>query len=159
MPSGSDTGIWIPSWVLEDERMTVAEKIVLSEIIALAKKGGCYASNRHLARRCCLSERTVIRTIERLTDLGLVEQWTPSGGRRLLIPTVPEGYDILSHSVTFCQSEYDILSPRSENIKRYKKKYIKKKVNAFHNFEGRDSEGLNDLALRRQKGETDGNTV
>ena len=159
MPSGSDTGIWIPLEVLEDNRLNAADKIILSEIMNITKVGGCYAGNRHFARRCGCSERTVIRTIERLTELGLVDQWTPSGGRRLLIPTVEKCDKMSPLEVTKCHLGSDKMSPRSKIKYKYKKKYIKKKANAFHNFEGRDSEGLNDLALMRQKGETDGNTV
>ena len=37
MPSGSDTGIWIPLKVLEDDRLNAADKIILSEIARLRR--------------------------------------------------------------------------------------------------------------------------
>ena len=65
-------GLWIPKRVLADKRLTSSEKIVLAEIIALASKGKCSASNQHLADITALSRIQLRKIIYKLKENGYI---------------------------------------------------------------------------------------
>lgn len=75
-------GLWIPMEIWQDERLTLTDRVIFSQITALDKgPEGCRASNAYLAKACRCSERQVSGTIARLIALELVKV-QPSDGRR-----------------------------------------------------------------------------
>ena len=84
----------IRKWAFTHPLLTAnSDRQILSKVTylqSLDKRnlGGCYASNRNLAKRCGLSKRTVQRSIDRMLKLCIItikEQWTggaPGKGRQ-----------------------------------------------------------------------------
>lgn len=57
----------VPYSILELPELNLSQKIVLAEIISLTRiRGVCFASNKFLADRCRISERTVSTSIKKL---------------------------------------------------------------------------------------------
>lgn len=63
-------GIWIPSEVWLDVRLSALDKIILMEIDSLDGERGCFASNKAIAEFCQCSESKVSLAISKLTKLG-----------------------------------------------------------------------------------------
>lgn len=56
-----------------DDRLTANAKLLYGEITALANKNGfCYATNSYFAELYKVTERTIIRLIKQLDDLGYI---------------------------------------------------------------------------------------
>ena len=67
------TGIWIPRDVWEDDRLSIYDKAAFAVISGLARgEGGCFATNKHLAEFCKMSERQVCKSIAALADSGYI---------------------------------------------------------------------------------------
>jgi hypothetical protein len=78
-------GLWIPAELLEDERLTIHEKIMAAEIDALDRPvEGCTAKNEHFEGRLNLGNSRIKEILKRLTDLKLVESENPTGKQRVL---------------------------------------------------------------------------
>lgn len=75
------TGVWIPADVMECEKLSSMEKILYGEIAGFRQ---CYASNAWLASRIGRSERTTIRLITHLIELGFVRRCGFNGRFRLI---------------------------------------------------------------------------
>jgi hypothetical protein len=79
----------IPARILQDQRLTGSEKILLAMISSLAESGGfCFASNEYLAEHSGSSERTIQRQIRNLEKNGYVERVRDDDlktGRRIYI--------------------------------------------------------------------------
>jgi hypothetical protein len=64
----------IPVSILEDRNITPNAKLLYAELLALARKNGsCFATNKHMASRLGVSERTVQNCLVELQGLDLVE--------------------------------------------------------------------------------------
>lgn len=87
-PSLGFTGIWIPAHIVEDTRLSMTEKMLVSIIDALDKgnkeETGCFASNAYLAEKFGLTLRSVSGSISRLVEIGYVEQVGFNGRKRFL---------------------------------------------------------------------------
>ena len=89
-----------PSLTVNSERHLL-NKIAFLQSLDKRNLGGCYASNRNLAKRCKLSERTVQRHTKQMQIEGIITiepQWTggaPGKGRQAtnLIKVVGFPYD------------------------------------------------------------------
>ena len=78
-------GVWIPKEVWLDDRLSAVEKIILVEIDSLdSTERGCWASNKHIAKFCQASERTVSSAISKLKDLGYIYVQSFDGRQREL---------------------------------------------------------------------------
>lgn len=75
-------GLWVPVEVLRDERLSLMEKLILSDIIALDGEKGCFATNKNIADFVGCTERQVTRALTRLTELGLLTVESFDGRRR-----------------------------------------------------------------------------
>lgn len=75
------TGVWIPSEVMEDERLSATEKLIYAEIACFKE---CYGSNAWLAKRVGRSEATASRAVARLVELGFVKNCGFNGRFRLI---------------------------------------------------------------------------
>lgn len=66
-------GVWIPRNVWLDERLTLSEKCILTEIDYLDDgEEGCKVSNEYIANFAQLSVRSVASAIAKLSDLGYI---------------------------------------------------------------------------------------
>lgn len=66
-------GIWIPREVWEDDRLSLYDKAAFAVISGLARgEGGCFATNRHLADYCKVSERQVCKSVAQLAKTGYI---------------------------------------------------------------------------------------
>lgn len=86
-PSPRFTGLFIPAeiWAIED--LTLLEINLLAWIDALYSQGhgGCFASNEYLACKMRgVKENTIAKAIGKLRDLGLVEDVSFDGRRRVI---------------------------------------------------------------------------
>lgn len=77
-------GVWVPSEVWLDARLTAIEKMILVEIDSLDGEEGCYASNQYLAEFCQCSQAKVSAAISKLRKLGYVESASFDGRKRIL---------------------------------------------------------------------------
>ena len=75
------TGVWIPADVMECEELSPMEKILYGEIAGFRE---CYASNAWLANRIGRSERSTIRLLAHLIELGFVRRCGFNGRFRLI---------------------------------------------------------------------------
>lgn len=67
-------GVWIPKEIWLDERLTMLDKGILTEIDSLDNgEDHCYAGNEYFARFCQCSESKVSKTISKLIELGYVK--------------------------------------------------------------------------------------
>lgn len=82
-------GIWIPSAIWFDERLSPLEKIVLMEIDSLdSTESGCYASNEYLASFCQCTARKISSTVSKLVQLGYIQVVSFDGRKRYLKSTL-----------------------------------------------------------------------
>lgn len=78
-------GVWIPKDVWLDDRLSMLDKGILTEIDSLdTGDDGCFASNEHLANFCQCSERKVSESVSKLTNLGYVKVVSFDGRKRFL---------------------------------------------------------------------------
>lgn len=77
-------GVWFPSQIWFDERLTALEKIILIEIDSLDGDEGCYASNEYLANFCQCSQTKVSNAIAKLKSLGYVKVTSFDGRKRVI---------------------------------------------------------------------------
>lgn len=82
------TGLWIPVEI-EELPLSLAEKVLLSEIVSLNRAGECYASNEHFAKLLGVRSDSVSRLISKLKKAGYLKQTGFDGRRRKLLPTLP----------------------------------------------------------------------
>lgn len=86
-PQRGFTGLWIPAFIVLDERLTLLEKMLYAEVDALDKGNenkGCYASNEYLAEIMGAKERTITESFTRLKRFGLIRQTAFNGRQRIL---------------------------------------------------------------------------
>lgn len=87
-------GVWIPSDVYLDQRLSAVEKFILIEIHSLCQLDGCHASRAYLANFCQVSEATIKRAVAHLIELGYVWVKSFDGRRRVLGCTLqPQKYE------------------------------------------------------------------
>lgn len=77
-------GIWIPSEIWLDDRLTALDKIILAEIDSLDNEEGCTASNDYLAEFCGCTTSKVTKSIAKLKELKLIELSSFDGRHRKL---------------------------------------------------------------------------
>lgn len=75
------TGVWIPAEVMESEDLEPLDKLVYGEIASFRE---CYGSNAWLAKRIKRSEKTASRSVQKLIQLGFVENAGYNGRFRIL---------------------------------------------------------------------------
>lgn len=80
-------GLWIPKWI-EDLRLTNSQTRLFAEIVNLAERGKCFASNKYFAEILGLKVDTVSGLISQLKKRGLIAQTGFDGRRRYLAPLV-----------------------------------------------------------------------
>ncbi len=82
------SGLWIPFHIKADEHLTLLEKFILSTIIALCGKDGCYASNQYIADECGCKTTKVSHTIAKGAELGyIVVEYEPGVHRTIRTPS------------------------------------------------------------------------
>lgn len=92
-------GIWIPSAIWMDERLSPLDKIVLMEIDSLdSSESGCFASNEYLAKFCQCSVRKVTSAISKLVEFGFVKVVSFDGRKRHLKSTLTIAKSASQHS-------------------------------------------------------------
>lgn len=65
----------MPAEIRLDKRLSAFEKILYSDIMALAnKKGFCYATNQYFANAYQMSISTISHAISKLVDLGFIKR-------------------------------------------------------------------------------------
>jgi len=74
-------GLFIPKVILQDKRLGMSEKLILSEIHYLDGENGCYATNAHLGDVVGLSKRQVSEIISRLKEKSYLV-WEPEEKNR-----------------------------------------------------------------------------
>lgn len=78
-------GVWIPKEVWLDNRLSMLDKGILTEIDSLdMSEAGCFASNEYLAEFCQCSERKVSESVSKLIQLGYLQMVSFDGRKRVL---------------------------------------------------------------------------
>lgn len=78
-------GVWIPKTVWLDDRLSMLDKGILTEIDSLdCGDDGCWASNAYIAQFCQCSESKVSKSISHLIQLGYVRVESFDGRTRKL---------------------------------------------------------------------------
>lgn len=66
-------GVFIPNWLLQDQKLTSSDKIIYIKMYEMAKeKNQTSPSQETLAKECGVSIRTVVRSIQHLIDYPLL---------------------------------------------------------------------------------------
>lgn len=82
-------GLYIPAEIWSLDSLTIAERIVLSEIAFLDSQGRCFANNNHFGRLLGCSASNARKIIYSLLDAGVVVRVSASGhGERVLCPNL-----------------------------------------------------------------------
>lgn len=98
MPRGFK-GIWIPSELWLDHRLTLLEKALVAEIDSLdCSDDHCFASNEYLAEMCQTSTRTIRTILSKLKKLGFIEEVGFNGRTRMLKSFLKSIYADFSHA-------------------------------------------------------------
>ena len=85
MSKSKRKGIWIPDFILEDERLDAANKIIMAEITSLCElEKGCYASDEHFAQLVGIERCSSNKRIKNLVQLGYVTKRTVKGKGKYL---------------------------------------------------------------------------
>jgi len=95
-------GVWIPKDIWLNTDMSLIERVLYTEISSLDNENHCIASNEYFAKFCGVSERTIIRAIKRLKELGLIKEVEFDGRTRRLEVTKDGQND--SSAMTKCHS-------------------------------------------------------
>lgn len=83
-PSRDFKGIWIPSSIWLDRRLTYFERCLLAEIHSLDGQNGCFASNEYLCEFFQERERKIQEGLSKLKELGYIYQESFDGRVRVL---------------------------------------------------------------------------
>jgi len=89
-------GIWIPNEIWERQDISWLEKLIFGQIDKMtssAKDESCFASNKWLAERFNVTETTISVSISHLRKLGLIEQVSFDGRRRVLRSVLAKVYE------------------------------------------------------------------
>lgn len=65
-------GVWIPREIWLSTKLSMLEKIILTEIDSLASENGCRENNAYFAQFCQCSESKVSETITKLIKLNYI---------------------------------------------------------------------------------------
>jgi len=76
------TGVWIPRKVIEDESLTMTEKIIYADIACFEI---CFKSNESIGERYKLKKSTVSKSISNLIEKGYLESNKKTGEYRQLM--------------------------------------------------------------------------
>ena len=87
MDDEKSRGVWIPNGILLDRKLSAAERLILAAVTHLDRENGCFAGNTQLAEMLGLDRRTVIRSVQKLTDMGYLASPGIKGKRRILTAT------------------------------------------------------------------------
>lgn len=79
------TGLWIPVEI-EVLPLSLTEKVLLAEIVALDRVGECFASNEHFSKLLGIRPDSASRMISKLKKLGYIKQTGFDGRKRKLTP-------------------------------------------------------------------------
>jgi len=84
-------GAWIPRSVWIEKKLTWMEKCLWSEIYSLhdEKRGGCWASNSHLAKIMDSTPASIANAISKMRKLGMVQTVSISGMSRVILAVDP----------------------------------------------------------------------
>jgi hypothetical protein len=87
-------GYWMPVELIEDDRLSWMEKLLLVEIDALSRNRaeGCCAKNKHFARHLHVNEGTIANAITHLRRLGYVEDVRFDGRLRWIRARQPSSF-------------------------------------------------------------------
>lgn len=80
--------IVVQKYILNDERLTGNEKLLVSLITSLDRQDHCYATNQYFADILCVSERAIRKMLKHLIELGMVEYDGRFRNRRILVSNV-----------------------------------------------------------------------
>lgn len=125
MKKSKRKGIWVPGFILEDERLDAANKIILAEVFSLSElKKGCYASDEHFGSLVGITRPSVNKRINKLEKLGYLSKKTISGVGKYLIVNeqdesvkpVPEGSSGSSFEVEIGVPKRAITSSQENTI-------------------------------------------
>lgn len=75
------TGVWIPRHIIEDENLTMTDKIIFAEIACFDV---CYKSNEKLGERYGLKRNTIMKIVLKLEAMGYIERKSFDGRQRQL---------------------------------------------------------------------------
>ena len=125
-------GVWISREVWLDERLSMIEKGILTEIVSLDNEFGCTASNEYFAKFCQCSERTVSTSIKKLIELDYIYVESFNGRVRILRSRLEK---IARQTRKNCKAESQNLHANNiynklDNNKKYiyKEKYKKETI-------------------------------
>ncbi len=83
----------VPVEVLQNERLSIAEKMLLSLIITLEKQGRCFASDCYFSRFLATNKKNIQRWLKGLRDKGFVRSILTRDGKRVSERTILVNYE------------------------------------------------------------------
>lgn len=143
-------GIWIPKEIYLDNRLGAMDKIVFAEIWSLDCGDGCYASNEYLASFCQCTQRNVQGIINKLKDMGLVEQVKFDGRTRWLKCKI----GVICGEKVHSRGEKNFVSDMNNVRGRGEKNFVsgmKKNSPLLYNIEEKKNKNINNNILSSNK--------
>ncbi len=85
------TGLFLPVDIIDAQGLRWIERLLWAQIHALFShtRGGCFATNEHLARTFDIAEKSVANAITNLIEKGWLRRWK-DGDQRMLMAVHPE---------------------------------------------------------------------
>ncbi len=99
-------------WALDVECNSATEKMILVVMARVGNRSGeCYMAYHKIARMACCNERTVIRTIPKLEQQGLIGRMDHPSSKRATITyrlyvDGPPVRQLVTQAVTACRARY-----------------------------------------------------
>lgn len=128
------TGLWIPQEILDDNNLSLQEKVLLAKIEALDNEEGCFATNDHFSKLLGVNKVRVSNIISSLIEKKyIVSTLNPKlGNRRVLSktlrPIIEKANTLLSETIipSYHFGQYPIIEKAKHN-KEYNKELNKER--------------------------------
>jgi len=124
------TGVWIPKHIIEDEELSMTDKIIYSEIACFEV---CYKSNQQLGERYKLKANTIMKIVGKLVEKGYVERLSFDGRNRQL-KALRDKPNHMQHvkKITPCIGKKSHPACEKNHTKEYNKENIEEKREPPH---------------------------
>jgi hypothetical protein len=131
-------GIWIPIEILDDPELNWTDKGIYSIVYFLSNDGLCYVSNKYLADKVNVTDRTVRSVISKLCEMGYLKKEMSSNNRVRSLKVKPidlkfEGGSRNFHPENISASTRKIFPQGEENISTYNNSTISTNNNIVDN--------------------------
>lgn len=119
------TGAFIPEWLMSLKNLSASDKLVWAYLAKCAgQKGFCWPEQKKIAERCGMSERTVVTSIGKLSELNFIkvtkatgtERWNHKGNVYEFLCNEVIQDELIKAGLSFTSASAEIAPPASAEI-------------------------------------------